>query len=301
MLRRFVGLALVAGITALIATPAMAQLQFGGTDTGGTGGTDGTGGATTTGGGTGGTTGGQSDFGAQGQLIEQGAGSGQIEGNERFYRPPTMQRDRTTFVGADSSDARNIMSPSSPTTVGGTATGSGTSGRTGTQAGGLSLGTTGRNAGGLTSLGGLNTGFGGLNTGLGGLNTGLGGFGAGLGGAGGFSQLGAQAGGLTGATGQTQQRVRAQMSIGFRPRPVATPQLSNQLASRLGRAPQFQIHGPLQVELVGRTVVLRGTVDSAHARDLAERMAMLEPGVSTVQNELSVAAAPAAGGAGAEE
>jgi hypothetical protein len=46
---------------------------------------------------------------------------------------------------------------------------------------------------------------------------------------------------------------------------------------------------PIDVQMVGRIAVLRGTVGSQHARDLAAQVVLLEPGVSSVQNELEVA------------
>jgi osmotically-inducible protein OsmY len=290
---------LVAGTA--FASPLLAQLQFGSTagiDSTQIGGGTGTaaGGGTTGGGTTGGGTTGQADLGPQGQLIDLATGSGQITETDRFYRAPTIERARTTFVGADTSDTRNFISPSVAASVasmgsayggtGGTRTATGTTAaRTGTQ-GGLSFASAGRATGGLAG-----GGFGGLNSGLGGLT--------GFGGAAGLGQTGLQ--GATGTGAQTQQRVRAQMALGFTPRAVAAPQLGNQLASRLARVGQLQSSLPVQVELVGRTAVLRGTVDSDHARDLAERLAMLEPGVSAVQNELTVGTAPAVGAAGAEE
>jgi osmotically-inducible protein OsmY len=44
---------------------------------------------------------------------------------------------------------------------------------------------------------------------------------------------------------------------------------------------------PIEVTLQGRTAVLRGGVATPHNRDLAARLALLEPGVDQVQNELT--------------
>lgn len=53
--------------------------------------------------------------------------------------------------------------------------------------------------------------------------------------------------------------------------------------------------GPLTVELQDRTATLRGVVATDHDRVLAEQLTLLEPGISQVQNELTVAEAlPAA-------
>lgn len=44
----------------------------------------------------------------------------------------------------------------------------------------------------------------------------------------------------------------------------------------------------VEVSVEGQTAILRGTVASAAARDLAERIALLEPTISKVRNELTV-------------
>jgi BON domain len=48
-------------------------------------------------------------------------------------------------------------------------------------------------------------------------------------------------------------------------------------------------YGPVRVQVEGQTAVLRGIVATEHERDLAGQVAMLEPRVSHVQNELEVA------------
>lgn len=47
--------------------------------------------------------------------------------------------------------------------------------------------------------------------------------------------------------------------------------------------------GPLTVELQDRTATLRGVVATAHDRELAEQLTLLEPGISQVKNELTIA------------
>jgi osmotically-inducible protein OsmY len=49
--------------------------------------------------------------------------------------------------------------------------------------------------------------------------------------------------------------------------------------------------GTVNVSVEGSTVTLRGTVNSEEDRQLAAQMAMLEPAVMSVQNDLKVAAA----------
>jgi hypothetical protein len=48
--------------------------------------------------------------------------------------------------------------------------------------------------------------------------------------------------------------------------------------------------GTVNVSVQGGTVILRGTVNSEEDRQLAAQMTMLEPSVSSVQNDLRVAA-----------
>lgn len=252
--------------------------------------------AFSTGGTTGGTTGGSggtqgatvgADQGISGEQIrEAAAGAGTITGDERYYREPTYLTNpdqvRLRFMGADSADARHFRSVIAPTAQTVYTSGNRTT-TAGTAAGGNRF---------SQSLGGTSAGLGGL----GGLSLGGGFGGGGLGGGG----LNSTFGGTTQGTGQTgtttTQRVRAQMNVAFTPPRASAPpvQLSSLLAQRLGRLTPNRSTNPVQVETSGRTVVLRGVVPSSHARDLAERLVMLEPGVSAVQNELTVA--PTTGG-----
>lgn len=66
----------------------------------------------------------------------------------------------------------------------------------------------------------------------------------------------------------------------------STSSLGNRLAKQLSTSRSVKAIGPLAVQMEGRTAVLRGTVASEQGRDLAARLAMLEPGVSQVRNEL---------------
>ena len=45
----------------------------------------------------------------------------------------------------------------------------------------------------------------------------------------------------------------------------------------------------IQVDVVNRVATLRGVVETERQKEMAERMARLEPGISTVVNELVVA------------
>lgn len=179
-----------------------------------------------------------------------------------------IQRQEGGFVGASSSNMANIRSAQ--------ASGLGTTGGFGTTSG---LGT------------GLSTfGVGGLGS------TGLGTFGTGYGSTFGRTGYGGAFGGQQNAqnlNNQTQTRgnLRIPLRLGFaRPRSVATASAASlRLAERLKKIRQVEAVGEIAVSSVGRTVVLRGTVATEQARSLAERVALLEPGVSEVRNELEVA------------
>lgn len=100
------------------------------------------------------------------------------------------------------------------------------------------------------------------------------------------NQNNASRGGRTQAVPYRQTR-----SVAFDVRPANREQLSATLVGRFQRSPRFQTMGPVQVEIQDRTAILRGVVATAHDRDLAERLALLEAGISRVQNELTVAQA----------
>lgn len=69
-------------------------------------------------------------------------------------------------------------------------------------------------------------------------------------------------------------------------RPVSD--LQSNLSQVLSSSPRFAPGTQIEVWVEGRTAVLRGRVTSSKERTLAENVALLEPGISTVQNELQV-------------
>ena len=102
---------------------------------------------------------------------------------------------------------------------------------------------------------------------------------------------------LYGSRGRTQRDViRASVRVGFSPpaegNRVNSEAITTELATRLSRISGLQ-NAPqaadVQVNLEGRTAVLKGTVPTADARLVLERLLLLEPGVDKVQNELVVA------------
>lgn len=93
--------------------------------------------------------------------------------------------------------------------------------------------------------------------------------------------------------GQQQQRaLRTPIRLGFDRPAVPGPQVTAQFEQRLTKIPQLQVTGPVKVKMDGSTAVLTGVVGSERDRDLAGRLALLEPGISDVRNELEIRPAP---------
>ena len=69
--------------------------------------------------------------------------------------------------------------------------------------------------------------------------------------------------------------------------------LSATLQGVMSRAKRLESRVPYEVSMTGRTAILRGEVGTARDRVVAEKLVLLEPGVSQVQNELTVRAAQA--------
>lgn len=160
------------------------------------------------------------------------------------------------FVGADSSDISNVMSMLQ-----------GTSGRTGTRS----------NTGGLSSFG--------LNTrGLSGLTG---------------SRNRTTNRGLTSRSrsGRNQQDpIRSALKVGFDVPQLETGSgdqaatVSAAAAKSFASAASRMPGAAVEISVQGRTAVLQGTVPSDRDRLVAERLALLEPGIERVENRLTVAA-----------
>ncbi len=104
-----------------------------------------------------------------------------------------------------------------------------------------------------------------------------------------FQELGL--GGRGNRDGGNQQQetppVRITLNVGFSYPPPNEARLGLAIQDRLSRVLKRRFPS---VEVTGRTVTLRGTVSTAHERELAEQLVRLEPGVSVVQNDLVVQA-----------
>jgi osmotically-inducible protein OsmY len=82
--------------------------------------------------------------------------------------------------------------------------------------------------------------------------------------------------------------MRSEYKVAFDYAALPPSKLSSTVAQRLADTPAIRMHSPIQVEMQGRTAVLRGVVATEHDRVLAEQMARLEAGIEQVQNEIVV-------------
>jgi hypothetical protein len=88
---------------------------------------------------------------------------------------------------------------------------------------------------------------------------------------------------------RTATRVPVKLQIGFEYHAPSAAQVSTRLAQRLAAARSIHALAPIQVEVQGRTAILRGSVASQHDRDLAGQLARLEAEIAAVNNEIVVA------------
>jgi hypothetical protein len=88
--------------------------------------------------------------------------------------------------------------------------------------------------------------------------------------------------------------IRTTLTVGFENPSANSRQFSSSLAQRLADLPAIHWRTPGQVEIQGRTAILRGVVATEHDRDLAARVVRLEAAIDQVQNQLTVASNSAA-------
>lgn len=86
-------------------------------------------------------------------------------------------------------------------------------------------------------------------------------------------------------TGMYAPRLR----LGFTAATLPLPTLQQAVAERLSASATIHATRPIEVSMAGRTATLRGAVGSEHEKRLAALMLLFEPGISRVENELSVA------------
>lgn len=82
---------------------------------------------------------------------------------------------------------------------------------------------------------------------------------------------------------------RLVVNFRYQPPRISLPAANSQGGITIRGLSRVQSRGPVAVELQDRTAILRGVVGTSHDRELAEQLALLEPGVSRVRNELTVA------------
>ena len=128
-------------------------------------------------------------------------------------------------------------------------------------------------------------GIGGVGGGIGGLGGGIGGLGGGLG-AGGLGGFGNQF--APGAAGAGQPAVRVRLRSGIELAPVPPPRVARRLNQQLRRLPVDRRVPGVTVYMDGRTAILTGVVETAKDRRMSELLVKLEPGVSQVDNRLTL-------------
>lgn len=91
---------------------------------------------------------------------------------------------------------------------------------------------------------------------------------------------------------RARKPVRTTRIVGFEYPLPAAPRMTQTLSTHLEKSLKVRLQPGVEVALEGRTATLRGVVATDHDRDVAEQLVLLEPGVSAVQNELTVTPTP---------
>ena len=78
------------------------------------------------------------------------------------------------------------------------------------------------------------------------------------------------------------------LELGFAPVTENTGRLSAQAQTRIDQAFSLHFGNQISVSVEDRTAILRGEVGAAEDSRLAETMASMEPGISAIQNELTI-------------
>jgi hypothetical protein len=93
---------------------------------------------------------------------------------------------------------------------------------------------------------------------------------------------------------QNAPAIRTTYHVAFSHPQRDAAQLSTSLTRRLARTQGLQTQTPIQVEIRGRTAILRGVAATEHDRLLAEQLIRLEAEIATVKNEIAIENTPAA-------
>ena len=86
--------------------------------------------------------------------------------------------------------------------------------------------------------------------------------------------------------------IRVQLRPDFEVPPVMTAQTDARVQARLTKQMVMVGVSSPQIEMVGRTAVIRGVVANERDRELIARMTSLEPGVSAVENLVTIQPPP---------
>ena len=78
------------------------------------------------------------------------------------------------------------------------------------------------------------------------------------------------------------------LEVGFATKPRSPEALSSALARQLNSSPSLHLSSPISVSVAGQTATMRGEVADEWDRAMAEQMLLFEPGISEVQNQLTV-------------
>jgi hypothetical protein len=97
---------------------------------------------------------------------------------------------------------------------------------------------------------------------------------------------GAGGGGGQGNNAGMNTPVRITYSVGFNYPAQSAAGLNQKLSTELSKSRGITAVGPIAVQMEGSTAVLTGTVSTEHDRNLAAQLALLEPGVYQIRNEL---------------
>lgn len=87
---------------------------------------------------------------------------------------------------------------------------------------------------------------------------------------------------------QTENKVRAVVRLGFDAPATDAAQTKTQISARVGRMSLPDRMKQVQIEMEGRTAILRGNVPSESDKRMMERLLSLEPGVSKIRNEITI-------------
>ncbi len=78
------------------------------------------------------------------------------------------------------------------------------------------------------------------------------------------------------------------LELGFESKAHSVEAISSALARQLNSCPSLHLSSPISVLVAGQTATVRGEVASEWDRAMAEQMVLFEPGISEVQNQLTL-------------